>query len=296
MMEEQHDDSDDSEAEASLDLESLRVESRGLGIEYLGTDKIELFGLIQLARAQKGRNHPVPCFGMSHDPTDRRCRICQLRNPCADADGRPRVIVVETRLSPISCEVCGKGMLEIELLDPETKQLRDYACSNTGCSNRISIQCGWETADLNDPEDIALGEEEPIEKPSDPADDPKSDADDEEEPAEAEDPSDPPKIVKPLVVKLAPAPAKKAPVVKQARNKVSANTPAKKVKAGSLVYVCDKTEYSSLSTLVSELSGGGRAWSPKKFFSREDLKDLRPGDVLRRTWKGRDILVEVKQK
>jgi hypothetical protein len=142
-----------------VDFKALIREAQDLGIHYTGDDGVELHGLVAMARAEKGREHPVPCYGQSFDPTDRRCRICQLRNPCADLDHRPRVDVLEAKLQAIPCEACGKGMLEIELVNPETKEVRDYGCTTRGCPNSIQVQCGWESVGSEVVREIVLGEQ-----------------------------------------------------------------------------------------------------------------------------------------
>jgi hypothetical protein len=140
-----------------VDYRALIREAQDLGIHYTGDDGVELHGLVAMARAEKGRDHPVPCYGQSFDPTDRRCRICQLRNPCADLDHRPRVDVLEAKLQAIPCEACGKGMLEIELVNAETKEVRDYGCTTRGCPNSIKVQCGWESIGSEVVREIVLG-------------------------------------------------------------------------------------------------------------------------------------------
>jgi hypothetical protein len=139
------DEGDDNEP--NLDMESLRQEAGSLGLHYTGHSGPELHGLISLARAKRGGG-PVRCYGLSYDPTDPRCRVCQLRNPCADLDKRPRVETVNVQtqfLHSVPCGACGAGLLNQELLDPETRETRDYGCSTKGCHNVVSIQCGFET-------------------------------------------------------------------------------------------------------------------------------------------------------
>jgi hypothetical protein len=140
------DDGDDNEP--SLDLDVLRQEAGSLGLHYTGSSGPELHGLISLARAKRGGG-PVRCYGLSYDPTDPRCRVCQLRNPCADLDKRPRVEMVNVQLQflhAVPCGACGAGVLNQELLDPETRETRDYGCSTKGCHNTVSIQCGFDKA------------------------------------------------------------------------------------------------------------------------------------------------------
>lgn len=142
------------------DLKQLMTEAQDLGIQYYGDDPDELGMFIAMARAEAGKSHPVACYGLSYDPTDRRCRICQLRNPCADLDRRPRIEVLDVSLQPVPCAVCGTGMLEVECEDPDTHQLRDYACTRKGCPNTLSIQCGWETVGQSTVREVVLGEHE----------------------------------------------------------------------------------------------------------------------------------------
>ena len=129
---------------ATPEFSQLLTKAHELGLSYSGSDIDELRGLVTMAQAEKGKDHPVPCFGLSYDPTDRLCRVCQLRNPCADADGKPRVEMAEPPMNAVPCEVCGKGDLSVELLDLETRELKDYGCTHRGCPGSLSVQCGYE--------------------------------------------------------------------------------------------------------------------------------------------------------
>lgn len=158
---------DDDIDEARLDLPSLRDEAARLGLVYSGNSATELHGLLSIAYAKQG-TAPVRCFGLSYEPTDPRCRCCDLRNPCADVDKRPRVQVVHVQrqfLTPIPCDSCGTGVLNHELLDPENRTVRDYGCSTLGCHNTVSIQCGFQSATAAVPiTEVHLGEA-PVDAP-----------------------------------------------------------------------------------------------------------------------------------
>lgn len=266
------------------DFKALLVEAHDLGIQYTGVDPSELGAFVTMARAERGRTHEVPCYGLSYDPTDRRCRICQLRNPCADLDKRPRVVVLEAHLQSIPCGACGKGMLEIECVDKDTGHIRDFACTTKGCQNSVAVQCGWETQ-TDVVREVVLGEPEP-------------------EPADVAEVEDSPEAAAPSSPAEPAAPKKKILIV---RSGSKASVPTPKVVRKSVVKSAkvmpvdisssDRTfrirgvDYPSLTALVNDVTGS-RNWSPRKFF-KVDPRSVKAGDRLLRTWKGVDYIVEV---
>ena len=271
------------------DFKALMVEARELGVQYNGDDVDELTAYILMARASADKSVPVPCFGVSYDPTDRRCRICQLRDACADKDKKPRIEILEPTLQAIPCGACGKGSLDVACEDEQTGQLRDYACSNVGCPNTVAIQCGWEST--GGVADVVFGEDKPepeavpempIEDKPAPKAKPKAKAklrlvkNDEPDPKPKAKTKAPPKK---------PAPKKPAP------KKPAPKKPAPK-SVGKLVYKSAGKKFSTFSAAITAITGN-TAWSPSKFFKGQSVKDVSPGDVFAREWKGSKVMIEV---
>lgn len=288
------------------DFKKLLAEAHATGLHYTGTDPLELRALLDMARAQRGREHPVPCFGLSFDPTDRRCRICSLRNPCADADRKPRIEVTTAKLSPVPCEVCAEGRLEVELLDLETRELRDFGCSTPGCPGTVAVQYGWESHGAAVVRDVEFRPEDPemkkpvklrVVKPA------EASAPVPPEPAKVE-PAQPAKA-EPVKVKLVkpakPAkdaasekPAKRAPVpAKRASSPQKAKHPAKptgfRITHGAEALV--GFEASSLTAITHKIVGG-QSWSARKFFG-EDALHAPPGSTVSKMYRGVTYTVEV---
>lgn len=297
------------------ELDRLRRQAHELGLHIQTGDPIELEALIALAQKERGSDHPVPCFGLSYDPTDRCCRICQLRTKCSALDESPRVEVTElTQLQAVPCEVCG-GNLEVELLDKESREIRDYGCTTLGCMNSLGVQVGWETHRDTLVRDIVL-----------PKDQEKAEAESESSnpPLEAQVPSSSSKKAtkkkatkkatkkksakkKVIVVKPArkKAPKKKKKVTKKtvtvkvnpkpvkatASKPIKVNPkPAKANNEPKLVFIYDGEPYTTLTAAAVAISGS-RNWSGKKFFK---VKELKEGMVLEREWEGvvRTVRVE----
>jgi len=201
---------------SDADFAAMTAQAHELGIHYTGVDPLELQAFIAMAQADRGPEHPVPCFGLSYDPSHRPCRICQMRNPCADADKKPRVEVADVRrLEPVPCEACRRGELNIELQDVETHEIRDYGCSTHGCQNTLGIQVGWESGSR--PTEIVLGE---------------ADADEEAAKVETEAEAEPEKPALEVIDGGKSKPKKKVtvkkPSAKKAPAKKAAKAPAKK--------------------------------------------------------------------
>src|SRR5512142_57089 len=98
------DDPEDGQHDEAQFQELMR-EAQQLGLHYTGHDCAELELIVTLARQERGVAHPVACYGLSYEPTDRRCRICQLRGPCSELDKRPRVEVLDpNQLESVLCE------------------------------------------------------------------------------------------------------------------------------------------------------------------------------------------------
>jgi len=295
------------------DHQKLLAEAHAMGLHYTGTDTLELRALLDLARANKGREHPVPCYGLSFDGTDRRCRICSLRNPCADADRKPRVEVTTAKLSPVPCEICASGLLEVELLDLETRELRDYGCSTPGCPGTVSVQYGWETHGATAVRDIGFqpAEDPEVKKtvvklkvvkppvaPAEPTPTEPTPA----EPTPAESAPPPPPKVRVKTVKPAEKPAAKpaakkaAPPAQVPRVAQVAQIPAKKKGKVTFFRIVEGTpdcrgfEAPSLTTVVTRITGT-RSWSPKKFFG-EASANPKPGDRLTKLYRNTMYVVE----
>jgi len=308
----------------------LMREAQLLGFHYTGRDIAELEALVGLAKAERGTNHPVACYGLSYEPTDRRCRICQLRGPCSDLDKRPRVEVMDpSQLESVICEACGQGELRVELRAPDSIIVRDYGCNTPGCLNTLGIQCGWSEETKRLPENIAF-EAKPKEKlegvlpspkPPEPEPEPmppykktrvvvKAAAPAAPE-ATAEEKAPEPttarpklRIVRPVVQK-APEPEKPAPKP-EAKPKAEAKAkpevkPRAKAKKANRVELPPYSKpirfrfegmfYTNLTAIACYVTAS-RNWSGGKFFGC-DPKELKPGDALKRVWRGKRITVEV---
>jgi len=294
----------------------LMQKARNLNLHYTGHELAELEMIVTMARQQRGTSHPVGCYGVSFEPTDRRCRICQLQGPCAELDQRPRVEVLDPQqLESVLCEACGKGELRLELKTPESQEVRDYGCTNSSCPNTLGIQCGWmEKASQTSiafqakPKKRVVGVMEPEPEPED-------EEDGEEEEAEAEVVAEP-AAVKPepvaaavdhnalparprlRIVKKVPEPAVVAPAPKTVVAPVPKVKASKKSKgrgrcrsAGGVKFKMAGTVYNSLSAVASEITKN-RAWSGGRFFGVA-VADLHVGDLLQRKWAGKVIRVEV---
>lgn len=300
---------------ADQEFQTLLVEAQELGLHYTGDDVVELQGLVTMARAEKGKDHPVPCFGLSYDPTDRRCRICSLRNPCADQDKKPRVELANARLQMLPCEVCGKGHLEIELLDPETRELRDYGCTTKGCPGTVSIQCGWETHGQEVAREVAFepqgsGAAEakpPVGNDDSPSPEPAQAGGEASGTSEQNAPRVRLRVVQgggggktapKKATKKAAKKARKGARAKKGAKKAptEATKPAKPAKAASkkLVFIYDGKPYSSLSKVVNTITES-RNWSPAKFFGVKP-DEVRAGATYEKQWNGSRYIVEVIEK
>lgn len=291
-------------------------EAQELGIQYNGDDMDELEGFVQMARIKHGKEHPVKCYGLSYDPSDRRCRICQLKNPCADIDKRPRIQICEVaQLQPIPCDVCQAGSLEVECVDIETRELRDYACSNTGCQNSVSIQCGWENTVTAEKEIVIVEKKHKAEKST--AE--KKTEETKEGPAlrvikgekktkkktvkkkttKKKTVVKKDKAKKETVVKKgkAKAPVKKTAtkksVIKEKSNVVAITDAKEKSKKNGYYFVYKGIEYSSLTAVVQFITQS-RNWNVLRFFGiRPEM--VQAGQVLERDYEGHIHRVEVKK-
>jgi hypothetical protein len=297
-----HEEDDLSPAE----FKALQNDAHALGIHYTGDDPSELHVFVQMARAERGKSHPVPCYGLSYDPTDRRCRICQLRNPCADTDKRPRVELVKLPLQALPCDSCGVGVLQEELRDRDTNEVRDYGCTTKGCQNTVSIQCGWESVKPAAAE-IVLGEPapEPVKKPEPvkpPALQVIQGGQGVLQAAESTTKKIKLKKVKPAVAPAAapPPPAPPQPVAPpaaakrgKAKPEAAKPEPAKrKTMPKGLRFAYDGAIYDKLGKVVNAATGKA-TWSATHFFDKFDLSNLKPGDVLERDYGGKTHKVEV---
>ena len=61
---------DDDVQMTEAEFGELLTQAQELGIQYTGTDGDDLRGLVSMARKESGREHPVPCYGLSYDPTN----------------------------------------------------------------------------------------------------------------------------------------------------------------------------------------------------------------------------------
>lgn len=311
------------------ELDDLRRQAQALGIHYTGRDAVELQAFLALAHAKRGEDHPVACYGLSHEPTDRRCRICQLRGPCGDLDQRPRVAVIDPqRLEDVLCESCGTGQLSVELLAPdsvegEAREIRDYGCTTTGCLNTLGIQCGWEPEVERAPA-IAFAPK-PSVRLEGIQEEPEEEEPEEEEPAAPE-----PKVPDPV------PPKRKRPklkIVKASKEKAPKEAPKEKAPKPRLSESAKREEPSPKPITIKEpkippppkprnplVRGGGRTragvafrfggkvyksltavatlvtgtnnWGGGKFFGC-DVSQLTVGQLVEREWAGKLITVEV---
>lgn len=300
---------------SEADFRALMARAHELGVHYTGEQALELEMLLAMAEKEQGPEHPVPCFGLSYDPSARPCRMCSLRNACADLDKSPRVEVADVRrLLPVPCEVCRKGELSAELLDPESRELRDYGCTTTGCQNTISIQCGWEAGmrvemqfgeveEEEQPEAQGSGQEsgiaggdsaDPAEATaSSPADSGTTGAVAEEPAAEAsasaaetDDAAGPGAASGPPSQTSSPK-KKKAPKVNVQRSKKKTRA----TKTGAMRFRLNDREFTSLTAVATEITGS-RNWSGPKFF-KVRAADVKRGMTLSREHEGTTYVVEV---
>lgn len=137
-------------------FKALILEAQELGMHYTGNNPLELEGIIAIAKSKRRKKQLVPCFGLSFDPTDRRCNVCQVRIRCAEEDSSPRIILADTGgLRAIPCDVCKRGNLEVELANED--MIVDYGCTESGCANSLRLQCGLSYRDIKEPDEIVLG-------------------------------------------------------------------------------------------------------------------------------------------
>ena len=272
------------------DFEVLQDQAQSLGLVYTGDDVDELRMLVTMARKRAGAEHPVPCYGVSYDPTDKRCRICQLNTRCADVDQKPRVELLETKLQPVACAACEKGSLEEELVDPDTAEVRDYGCTNPGCHNRLSIQAGWETHGGSVARKTVIGDEVIGEEAPEPP----------QEAPESPEVAEPPKASKKPVLRVVrgeKGSKKASKAAKKAVTKKASKTTKKVVTKRNgakpkLAFVYEGETYGSLSACVCAITGN-KSWSPRKFFKGLDPASVAAGDVLTREWRDETVSVEV---
>lgn len=286
---------DDPEDGLPVDQErfdELRREAQEIGLHYTGKDPVELEAFLALAKAEQGASHPVACYGLSYEPTDRRCRICQLRGPCSEKDLRPHVVVTDiSKLEDVMCEACGTGSLSVELLsqdsvEGEAREIRDFGCTTPGCLNTLGIQCGWEQQPERQQQEIAFaprpevrleGVQKPL-KPEKPGGEPPGG----EPPAKktkkkpaGKKPAGKPKL---KIVEPAPEPT---PVVKR------------RTSTKGLAFLFGGKKYGSLSAIAA-LVTGTRNWSGAKFFG-VDPAEVIAGVTVERVWEGKQITVKVVQ-
>jgi hypothetical protein len=274
---------DDDDSGRRVDLEALRKEAHSLGVHYTGDSGAELAGLISIVRVQRGTG-PVRCYGLSYDPTDPRCRICDLRNPCADLDKRPRVEVMQVQaqfLQEIPCAACGAGLLNQDLLDPDTRRPRDYGCSTKGCQNTVSVQCGFSRSDLARAQspvvtEIVLGE-----------------------PAELAVVDGAPPVTAAPVLRIVrtPKPRRKSAKAAPPASPASPASPAPPVQApvparrrgrpprAGLQFSYGGVMYSNVTAVLAKIVGKPHSANMARMFG-VSLAELKAGQVLRREFKG----------
>jgi len=309
MIEQPEDLADADETPFDEELFSERLkEAHLLGIHYTGRDLAELEIQLAMVKTERGSDHPVPCFGLAHEPTDRRCRMCSLRGPCSERDTRPRVEVLDPQhLESVVCESCGRGELSVELLTRDTRELRDYGCTWPGCPNTLGLQCGWaprraihsiviEDSKAAKAKETAVEVEE---QPASPEPAKKKRRPREKKGARAEKSDPVPKKGKAPKVPKAEAPeeiVEKA--VARAAEKVEKEI-AKRPKleivpdpehTATLGFVCGGMRYRSLTAVVIGETGS-KDWSGPRFFRVKS--NLTAGMRLEREWQGRMIVVDV---
>lgn len=308
------DDPEDGKPVDVYELKRLQRQAHEMGLHIYSDDPTEMEALLALAKKERGSDHPVPCFGLSHDPTDRRCRICQLRTRCAELDKSPRVEVGQNvQLQPVPCEVCG-GSLEVEIETKDRTEVRDYGCTTMGCLNTLGVQCGWERHGGGAVRKVVLPKDKPAEEkkvdraPEAPDTTEVSSLQHETHPTgesavtlESESKPDPepkpqrkkPKIV---LVKPEPKPVKKKSVKKRPgpkkkiTKKKATKKKAVKTKPGRPVFVYGGQTYKSLSAVSFEICQS-KNWSGRRFFNV--VGPIRAGTTLQREWQGQKYVVHV---
>jgi hypothetical protein len=273
------------------EFQTLMREAQRYGFHYSGQDISELNALVTLAKIECGDSHPVPCFGLNYESTDRRCRICQLQEACAAKDRRPRIEILDPNtLGDVICNACGSGELRVELRIPDSSIVRDYGCSTPGCLNTLGIQTGWDETRVKLTPEIFFAPPTKHRIPGIVA------------PPVVEAKATPRVKIKVKVPKKPAVPTKKPVSAKKAgppklrvveKPVVSEEKPAlAMVKPPvTLRYKFNLKEYRSLNSIATHITGS-RAWNAKKFFS-VDPETLKPGQILTRNWKGELFTVEV---
>ena len=124
---------DPQEIEQQARKEALLIEAgqHGYAVD-LSLDLEEIEDQVQWMREE--RQGKPPCFKRSFRATSPYCKICDLNTPCG-IDHRREESFLLSGVDSEPCEVCGVGFLQIELVDPQTGQVRNYACSHMGCYN-----------------------------------------------------------------------------------------------------------------------------------------------------------------
>ena len=290
------DDPDDALEFDEEEFRGLLAEAHEMGVHYSGRDIHELRAYIGLARAEHGAEHPVACYGVSHDPTDRACRICSLRSACAAKDTSPRVEVmgVDRSLEDVPCESCGRGLLSEELLDKDSRELLDFKCTTLGCDNTLGAQCGWTEGMTRAP---TISVDLPAEP--DPSDEAVPPNGSEEDPAPAGSKKPDLRVVSGGKDKKAPTKPKKAAKAKPKKAAKAKPEPpgpppdpnAFTPKAEGLAFRLGDQVFDSLTAVAREITGG-RNWSGFKFFKVQP-SELEPGMALERKWKEGTVIVTV---
>jgi hypothetical protein len=119
------------------EIEALKAEAKSYGV-YITTDDLASIRR-HVAKIREARKGMPPCYWRSYEKTARPCRICEVRHDCARGEEVPIEISTE-ELQPVPCRRCGTGVLQVELRDPETNEVRDYGCSTADCIGTLAAQ------------------------------------------------------------------------------------------------------------------------------------------------------------
>jgi len=119
------------------ELEALRREALSYGYALEGETLPELRQAVEKMRGE--RQGKPGCYRRNYGVAAPQCQICDLRVDCANGI----VATPSGDLEAVGCLACEQGLLRVELTDEATGDVRDYACSSTGCTNTLLRQSGW---------------------------------------------------------------------------------------------------------------------------------------------------------
>lgn len=113
----------------------LKQEALAMGLHYTGDDPRELHGMIE--REIADHEGAPPCYLRSYDPRELLCRKCDLYQPCGAG------VIAHVPKPPPEIVQCARegcdGDLWVQLFDA-SGQVRDWGCSEPGCTNTYNQQ------------------------------------------------------------------------------------------------------------------------------------------------------------